>query len=101
MTNRRLAWSIARQWLGGLTAVSLIIAPMAGCPTSVTLPGGGGGGTGNNNPGSKPNLTEKSSGFFINDDSSSKLLVAGRDNDGNGFFVYGSRNTQGKIGEIE
>lgn len=96
MMTRKMLWAATREWLSGLTALSMVLAPIAGCPTSVDL------GTGNgNNSGGKDNLTSKSAGFFINDDHSSDLLVAGRDDAGDGFFVYGTRNSSGDIGEIQ
>lgn len=93
MTTRRMIWATTREWLAGLTTVALVVAPMAGCPRN--LDGLGGDGTAD-----KGGLTNKSSGFFINEDTSSDLLVAGRNDEGHGFFVYGSRNAQGRIGEI-
>src|SRR5262245_50766680 len=94
MTNRKALLASAREWLAGLTALSIIVAPMAGCPGGADL-------CGNGNGGKDDQLTNKSSGFFINDDNASNLLVAGRNDNGDGFFIYGSRNSQGRIGEIE
>lgn len=92
MTQRKMLLSIGREWLAGLSALAFFVAPMGGCPSS-----GNNGGDGD----AKDVLTNKSTGFFINDDDSSNLLVAGRNDDGNGFFVYGTRNARGRIGEIE
>lgn len=87
--ERTTLGSIAREWLAALACYSLLIAPF-GCQLV------GGGPDLGDVPGVGPDA-----GLFIHDDFSDPLLVAGRNDDGDAFFVYGTRNSDGGLEEVE
>lgn len=82
---------IAREWFRGLVCLSVIIAPMAGCPQN-----GGSVGGGNSNGDDTP-----SSGLFVNENNADKLMVAAKGADGSSFFVFGQRGSAGGLQEVE
>lgn len=84
--------SIAWEWLAALACYSTIIAPF-GCQLSQI--GGDGLDIGDifNPP--------EGAGLFINDDFSDALLMAGTNGSGDSFFVYGTRQDNGNLEEIE
>ncbi len=82
---------IAREWFRGLVCLSVIIAPMAGCPRD-----GGSLGGGNNNSDDTP-----SSGLFVNENNGDKLMVAAKGSDGSAFFVFGLRGSAGGLQEVD
>ncbi|MCK4343583.1 MAG: hypothetical protein KAY37_17865 [Phycisphaerae bacterium] len=101
MSTRRLLRRLGREWLVALASYALLIAPF-GCEFEAQLldldfllPGSSGA------SGTNGGLTTSSAGFFVNEDTSSSLLVAGRNSDGDAFFVYGTRTTDGGIHSVE
>ncbi len=86
-TNRAAVRQLRNDWLAGLLCVSLIVGPMGGCPNGPDL--GDLLGVGEN------------AGLFVNNDFSNPLLMAGRNDPGDGFFVYGTRDGDGNLEEIE
>jgi uncharacterized membrane protein len=88
----RSAWrTIGWEWFCALTCYSLLIAPF-GCELTAGGPGGGLlGGLGG----------ALDTGLFINEDGDDPLLIAGRNADGDAFFVFGTRNDSGGLEEIE
>ncbi|MEP0845689.1 MAG: hypothetical protein HRF50_02585 [Phycisphaerae bacterium] len=84
--------SIAWEWLAALACYSTIIAPF-GCQLSQL--GGDGLDIGDifNPP--------EGAGLFINDDFSDALLMAGTNGSGDAFFVYGTRQDNGNLEEVE
>lgn len=81
----RSSWrTVGREWFCALTCYSLLIAPF-GCEL---LGGGLDGGT-------------LSTGLFINEDTEDPLLIAGRNANGDAFFVFGTRDESGGLEEIE
>lgn len=91
MTLRATMRCIAREWLVALCAYSLLIAPF-GCQLQRSLL---------DDDGLAGELSTRSAGLFINDDLDSPLLIAGRNNAGDAFFVYGTRDADGNLAEIE
>lgn len=89
-----LAPTSKREWFCSLICYSLIIAPF-GCQLQTPGDDNGLGGL----LGGGPISTE--SGLFINQDLTSKLLMAAKNGDGNSFYVYGTRNSEGNLDEIE
>jgi hypothetical protein len=92
-------WAVVRrEWLVTVLAYSLALAPV-GC-TLQGLPGG----TldlGSLLGGSGGQVGTSSAGFFVNDDTSNKLVAAARSSSANEFFVYGDRDANGNIIQIE
>ncbi|MGE3182893.1 MAG: hypothetical protein AB7N71_14775 [Phycisphaerae bacterium] len=91
----------ARQWMVALSAYALFAAPLlihTGCGT-VNLDdilgnvNANSNGNGNNNGGS--GLSTSSVGYFINNDFNSPILVGGRAQSRDEFFIYGTRNEDG------
>jgi hypothetical protein len=91
MSLRATLRCIAREWFVALCAYSLLIAPF-GCQLQRSL---------FDDDGIAGELSTSSAGLFINDDLSSPLLIAGRNNAGDAFFVYGTRDADGNLAEIE
>lgn len=89
MRSRTFIRQMAREWFCGLMCLSLILAPMAGCPRD---PGSDG------NDGGTDNKT--TAGLYINDDNSAEAIVAARADDGAVFFVFGKRGPNGGLGEV-
>ncbi|MBI5864229.1 MAG: hypothetical protein HZB38_06955 [Planctomycetes bacterium] len=79
---------IVNEWLAGVLCVSLLLAPMGGCPQNGDNTGDGGD-------------SSTSSGLFINQDSSGNVLMAARGQDGAEFFVFGSRGANGGLEEVD
>jgi hypothetical protein len=85
----------AREWFIALTCFSLMIAPF-GCRLQSSAPaddltgsGGAGGSSG---------LT---AGLFIESDFAAAHLLGGRNAEGDSFFVYGTRDSQGNLQEVQ
>jgi hypothetical protein len=98
LTNRRLARQILREWFCGLVSYSLLIAPF-GCQLQA---GGDGDGDGSGGGGLLGGvLGDSTTGLFINEDLASNLLMAARNGDGNAFYVFGTRDADGNLEEIE
>jgi len=91
---RRAALRVGREWLSGLLSVAVILAPFGCRLQSVDLGDGGllddlfGG-------------SDSDAGLFLNQDETSPLLLAGRDEAGNVFYVFGTRDADGDLEEIE
>ena len=88
MSIRANLRSVAREWFVALCCYSLLIAPF-GCQLQGSLFDTGG------------ELNTSSAGLFINDDLDDPLLIAGRNGAGDAFFVYGTRDADGNLAEIE
>lgn len=88
MRSRKILRQTAREWFCGLTCLSLILAPMAGCPA------GDGGDDGGGDPKSAP-------GLYINDDNNADAVVGARAADGAVFFVFGARGPNGGLNRID
>jgi hypothetical protein len=84
-----------REWLTALCAYALLVAPF-GCEVQSLLLNDG-----DDSGGGASGLDTTSSGLFINSDDSSNLLAAGRDARGDAFYVFGTRDAQGGLREIE
>lgn len=84
-----------REWFIALTCYSLVITPF-GCqlqsaaPLDDRLGSGGAGGT-----------SSAAAGLFIESDWAAAHLLGGRSAEGDSFFVYGTRNAQGNLEEVE
>lgn len=83
---RRTAWD----FLAAVACCTAVISPVAGC-----LQGGGSLDLGDL-LGVGPNA-----GLFINNDFNDPLLMAGRNDAGDAFFVFGSRKSNGDLREID
>lgn len=94
LSLRRAAVQTARQWLSGLLSVSVILSPL-GCRVQVADFGDGG------LLGGLLGGSSSDAGLFLNQDETSPLLMAGRDNAGDVFYVFGTRNSSGDLEEIE
>lgn len=81
----------AREWLVALSAYALLVAPF-GCELQSGLINGPTGG-GNN-------LNTSSAGLFLNEDTTDPLIVAGRNASGDAFYVFGTRQNNGAVGEV-
>lgn len=86
MSMRQTLRQAGREWLVGLTAYALLVAPF-GCQFQSGLLGDG--------------LDAQSAGLFLNTDTSDPLIVAGRNAAGDAFFVYGTRQSNGDVGEVD
>ncbi len=92
---------VSREWLVALASYAILVAPF-GCQIQTDLlgdPAGNSGGTGGGTSDGS-GLNTKSAGLFVNDDISDPLIVAGRNEAGDAFFVYGTRQSNGAIGEV-
>ena len=90
--STRSSWhASAREWFWALTCYSLLIAPF-GCE----LRTGGLGGSVQDGLGAALDY-----GLFINEDTDDPLLIAARNSNGDAFFVYGTRDEDGNLEEIE
>jgi hypothetical protein len=69
-----------------LASYALLVAPF-GCEFQADLIG--------------DDLNTQSAGLFLNPDTSDPLIVAGRNAAGDSFFVYGTRQSNGAIGEVD
>ena len=88
----RSSWrTIGREWFCALTCYSLLIAPF-GCEL---LGGGLDGGLPDGSSGAL------NAGLFINEDTEDPLLIAGQNANGDAFFVFGTRDENGGLEEIE
>lgn len=97
-------WAAARrQWLITLVAYSIALAPV-GCAIQATPNSGGnpidlgdlfGGGTGGNS------VDTSTAGFFINDNFAEELIAAARSSSADALYVYGDRDSDGNIVQIE
>lgn len=98
MHSPRHPWrTIAREWLISLLAYSLLIAPF-GCQYELALTGIDGL---SDIIGDTTTLDSTSPGLFINSDSASDLIVAGRSQAGDAFFVFGNRPAGGSIEQTD
>ncbi len=77
---------LGRETLVALTAYALLIAPF-GCQLQTTLP----------TAGSDTPADTKRAGLFVNPDESDPLLLAGRNEAGDAFFLFGTRGPGGSI----
>lgn len=84
---------MAREWLAGLACVSLIVAPL-GCTIQFADPSDLGGG------GSASDYTS-SPGLFVNPNVADKTMAGARSRDGHELFVFGTRNSDGSLAEVE
>jgi hypothetical protein len=82
----RPAWW--REWAVALAAYALLVAPF-GCQLGTLLDPVGGGGA------------PVGVGFFVNDDAESPAIAGARDSSGNEFFVFGVRDADGNLAEID
>jgi len=82
---------VLREWFIALCCYSLVIAPF-GCQLQSSL---------FEDEDSSGGLNTSSAGLFINNDSGDPLLIAGRGADGDAFFVYGTRDANGNLAEID
>lgn len=98
MTTRQVLRQIGREWLVTLLACALLIAPF-GCEFQQQLvdwtPPGSNGGNGGNG------FDKDSAGLFLNEDTTDDLIVAGRNDGGDAFFVFGTRQATGAVGQVE
>ncbi len=92
MVERQWPRQLCREWLVALASYALVVAPF-GCQFQADLLGGSGDAT------AAP-LDAQSAGLFLNQDTASPLLVAGRNTPGDAFFVYGTHNAAGGVGEV-
>jgi hypothetical protein len=92
MRSRTILRQTAREWFCGLMCLSLVLAPMAGCPNNAG-DGGGGEGDGVDN--------KTATGLYINSDNNAEAIVGARGQDGAVFFVYGTRGPNGGLGQID
>jgi hypothetical protein len=83
---------LRREWLVALASYALVVAPF-GCQFQADLLSSTG--TSTTTP-----LDTASAGLFLNQDTTSPLIVAGRNTPGDAFFVYGTHNAGGGVGEI-
>lgn len=83
---------IAREWLVALCAYALLVAPV-GCEFSSSLL--------NDVTGGDEPLSTASTGLFISDDAADGLLLAGRGDSGDAFFVFGARDASGRLAEVD
>jgi hypothetical protein len=88
---------VAREWLVACTAYALLVAPF-GCQFQLDLLGDQ---LGNSDNGGGDDLTTHSAGLFLNQDTTDPLIVAGRNDAGDAFFVYGIRRSNGAVGEVD
>ena len=87
--STRSSWrAIAREWFWALTCYSLLIAPF-GCELRT-------GGSLQDGIGAALDY-----GLFINEDTDDPLLIAARNSNGDAFFVFGTRDANGNLEEIE
>lgn len=94
MIVRMQTCTYRREWLVALSAYALLVAPF-GCQVQNLLlntTDSSDGATG---------LTTSSSGLFLNSDPNDPLLASGRDVRGDAFFVFGTRDTQGGLADID
>lgn len=86
-----LVRSLAREWLIALSAYALLVAPF-GCElqSQILNPGGDTTAGGTIDP-----------GLHINEDLSHPLIAAGRAASGDAFYIYGTRQASGSIGEVQ
>jgi len=89
---------LAREWLVALSSYAILVAPF-GCQLQADLAGDPTGNSGGNSGGGS-SLNTKSAGLFLNEDTSDPLIVAGRNAAGDAFFVYGTRQDDGAVGEV-
>ena len=85
-TSRQLG----REWLVALLSYTLLVAPF-GCQLQNLLDNSGAGGT----------TDLQATGIFLNTDTTSPLIAAGRDAQGDAFFVYGTRTAQGGLQDTQ
>ena len=88
MSLRHTVRQIGREWLVALAGYALLVTPF-GCQFQAGL-------LGDNTSG----LDTQSAGLFLNQDTSDPLIVAGRNEAGDAFFVYGTRQSNGAVGEV-
>lgn len=89
---QRALRGLGREWLVGLASYALLVAPF-GCQLQSSLLG---------DPNSNTDSTSPpQTGLFLNQDTTSLLIVAGRNSAGDAFFVYGTRQSNGAVGEVQ
>jgi len=88
MSTRDVVRQLGREWLVALLALALVIAPF-GCQIQSIIDGGSDNTDGNG-------LDTQTAGLFLNEDTSDPLIVAGRNADGDAFYVYGTRTPAGR-----
>ena len=91
MFTRRWIGSQRGNWLAALCGYAIVVAPF-GCEFQSLLTDDG--------PGAET-LTTSTTGLFINRSTDDSLLIAGRAESGDAYFVYGSRDADGNLAEIE
>jgi len=94
MSTRQTLHTLRREWLVAICSYALLVAPF-GCEFSSEILNPGGTTDGGSS------LTTNSAGLFLNDDVDDDLMVAGRNADGDAFFVFGTRSANGGIGEVD
>jgi hypothetical protein len=93
MRTPRALRQAAREWLVALASYALLVAPF-GCQFQTGLLGDPSDSSGSST------LDTKSAGLFLNQDASDPLIVAARNAAGDTFFVYGTRQDNGAVGDI-
>lgn len=91
MFTRRWIGSTRGNWLAALCAYAIVVAPF-GCEFQSLLTDDGEG---------VETLTTSTTGLFINQSTDDSLLIAGRAESGDAYFVYGTRDAEGNLAEIE
>jgi hypothetical protein len=95
---RKTLRHVGREWLIAFASYGLVVAPF-GCQFETELLQDPNGPSGPSGP-TVPTLNTKSAGLFLNEDTSDPLIVAGRNEAGDAFFVYGTRQSNGAVGEV-
>ncbi len=84
--------AVAREWLAALSAYCMLIAPF-GCEFSSSLV--------DDLAGADEVLTNASTGLFLSDDDANGILLAGRGDSGDAFFVFGTRDAGGGLAQVD
>ncbi|MFH1746716.1 MAG: hypothetical protein ABIG44_06680 [Planctomycetota bacterium] len=87
----RAGYRLAREWLVGLVAYAILIAPV-GCEFQNLLLNG------SIDP---SQLTSESTGLFVNGGTDGSVLAAGRNAAGDQFFIYGNPSANAGVGSID
>lgn len=88
MHSRASRTQLAREWFCGLTCLSIILAPMAGCPRNASSDDDG-------------DDSKSAPGLYINKDNSADAIVGARAADGGVFFVFGARGSNGGLARVD
>ncbi len=81
---------LGREWLVALLSYTLLVAPF-GCQLQNLLDNSGTGGT----------TDLQATGIFLNTDITNPLIAAGRDAQGDAFFVYGTRSADSGLQDTQ